>query len=170
MELRKPKCRHGYASRRNGPSPEYITWQGMRQRCTNPNAPFFKNYGGRGIRVCDRWSSFQNFLADMGPRPIGTTLDRWPNPDGNYEPGNCQWSTPKEQNAHQKQNGNAKSIVVYGVLYKNATAAANDNGVRDTSVYGRMRRFGETFEQSITAINEIRKGIRPRTLQRLARG
>ena len=74
----------------------YWTWAGMWQRCTNPKGPSYKNYGGRGIRVCQRWKSFQVFLADMGPRPPGMSLDRINN-DGNYEPSNCRWTTQREQ-------------------------------------------------------------------------
>jgi len=69
----------------------------MRQRCFDSARAGYRDYGGRGITVCQRWNSFENFLADMGERPIGKTLDRFPNPDGNYEPGNCRWATPLEQ-------------------------------------------------------------------------
>lgn len=77
-------------------SPTYTSWQAMLARCTRPTHPFFKNYGGRGITVCERWRSFDNFLADMGERPSGLTLDRINN-DGNYEPGNCRWATRSQQ-------------------------------------------------------------------------
>jgi hypothetical protein len=69
----------------------------MRNRCRNPKNPEYDHYGGRGISVCERWDDFRNFLADMGERPAGTTLDRWPNPDGDYEPSNCRWATHREQ-------------------------------------------------------------------------
>jgi hypothetical protein len=68
----------------------------MLQRCRNPKDVGFRNYGGRGITVCDRWRDFANFLADMGERPEGMTLDRRDN-DGNYEPGNCRWADTKTQ-------------------------------------------------------------------------
>lgn len=74
------------------------SWANMKQRCSNPKAINFSYYGGRGIRVCERWTaSFSDFLADMGERPDDTTLDRYPNKDGDYEPGNCRWATQQEQ-------------------------------------------------------------------------
>lgn len=85
--------RHGMTD-----TPTYESWTSMLNRCLNPKDRGFKYWGGRGITVCDRWrESFENFLADMGERPEGMTLDRFPNNDGNYEPGNCRWATPKEQ-------------------------------------------------------------------------
>lgn len=78
-------------------SREYITWKGMIQRCNNPKATRYKNWGGKGITICKRWEKFENFYEDMGKRPEGMTLDRIDN-DGNYELKNCKWATSTEQN------------------------------------------------------------------------
>ncbi len=80
----------------------FRSWSAMKSRCSNPNTKRFYDYGGRGIRVCERWNRFENFLADMGERPEGKTIDRYPDKNGNYEPGNCRWATPKEQIANQR--------------------------------------------------------------------
>jgi hypothetical protein len=81
---------------------ERDTWRGMIERCENPAHIGFKYYGARGITVCERWrKSFAAFLADMGPRPSGLTLDRI-DPNGNYEPDNCRWITPREQRRNQR--------------------------------------------------------------------
>jgi len=94
--------KHGHAS--GGKlSREYASWSAMIQRCTNPNTWNYQNYGGRGIRVCPWWlHSFESFLSDMGRRPKGKTLDRHPDKNGDYEPGNCRWATPKQQIANRR--------------------------------------------------------------------
>lgn len=86
---------------------EYQCWQDMRQRCNNEKHKSFHNYGGRGISVCDRWGSFENFINDMGQRPDGRSLDRI-DVDGNYDPQNCRWATATEQSrnlrAHKRND------------------------------------------------------------------
>lgn len=89
--------KHGHARRGRNPSPTYASWMSMINRCENPEEWNFKYWGGKSIQICDHWHSFANFLADMGERPKGTTIDRYPNRDGNYEPGNCRWATSREQ-------------------------------------------------------------------------
>lgn len=99
---------HGHA-RPGRRDPAYKAWADMIQRCTNPRDAQWPNYGGRGITVCQRWrDSFESFLADVGPRPLGRvggragfSIDRINN-DGGYEPGNVRWATPKEQRANQR--------------------------------------------------------------------
>jgi hypothetical protein len=98
IETQHPRLRHGHKLTDLGPSTEYEIWANMKKRCTNKACKAYKNYGDRGITVCDRWmNSFENFLKDMGFRPSpDLSLDRINN-DGNYEPGNCRWATRLEQ-------------------------------------------------------------------------
>lgn len=80
---------------------EYNTWHGMLRRCYDPNHRAYKHYGARGIKVCDAWRKFPQFLADMGKRPEGTTIER-ENNSGDYEPANCCWATWVDQNCNRR--------------------------------------------------------------------
>jgi len=95
---------HGQSSRQGKPTPEYMAWEAMKQRCLNPRHKAFPRYGGRGITVCPEWiDSFEAFFAHVGPRPGPEySLDRYPDNNGNYEPGNVRWTTWEEQNRNQR--------------------------------------------------------------------
>lgn len=90
-----------YSMRKHPLNPLYTRWSSMIERCTSPTHKHYKDYGGRGIRVCARWFSFERFLADMGIPEKGLSLDRINN-DGNYEPTNCRWATTKQQAANKR--------------------------------------------------------------------
>ena len=100
LSLTHGEARHGKET------VEFNTWSSMIGRCSNSNHKQFYQYGGRGISVCKRWAdSYQNFLSDMGRRPSSKhSIDRFPNNNGNYEPGNCRWATSREQNANTRSN------------------------------------------------------------------
>lgn len=93
-------AKHGAATRQ-GKSREYKIWSGMNSRCATPSATGFDRYGGDGVAVCDRWKSFENFYADMGPAPSGYSIDRIDSSKG-YEPGNCRWASRQTQNENRK--------------------------------------------------------------------
>jgi hypothetical protein len=103
-ETRMGALRHGQARGGRGGvnrTPAYRSWRAMLDRCYQPTVAGYQYYGGSGITVCDRWREFANFLADMGARPDGMSLDRI-DPFGNYEPGNCRWATAHEQSMNTR--------------------------------------------------------------------
>lgn len=123
---------HGHAKVNGRSSPTYTSYVKMIDRCTNPKNDAWHNYGGRGIVVCQRWlDSFENFLADMGVRPPGTSIDRIDN-SGHYEPGNCRWATVAEQRHNMRTN-------VLTVALVNEIRGRVEHGETQASLH---RRFG----------------------------
>ncbi len=96
------QCRRVPRTHNLSNSPTYAIWNGMHQRCSNKKNKDFKHYGGRGIKVSERWIKFENFLSDMGIKPNGLEIDRIDN-DGNYEPSNCRWVTRNQNNNNKKR-------------------------------------------------------------------
>jgi hypothetical protein len=123
---------HGHR-RGRFPSPTYNSWRAMRARCNYPTHPYYPNYGGRGIRVCERWRFFAHFLADMGERPAGTTLDRI-DPELDYEPGNCRWATPLQQRWNRRDMAAVREIDFSPVMNQAGT------GVRSEGCHGDVER------------------------------
>lgn len=116
----------------------------MRQRCFYKPNKKYALYGGRGITVCERWNIFENFFEDMGRKPSPRhTLDRYPNNDGNYEPGNCRWATYTEQNRNRRNS----RMVEIGYERIPLAEACRRLGVNYFTVHGRMRK-GESFAQA----------------------
>lgn len=117
-------------------SPEYAAWAAMIQRCGNPRCQEWKNYGARGIAVCAAWrGSFESFLASVGIRPSPQhSLDRWPDHNGNYEPGNVRWATPTQQSRNTRRN----VLVIKAGVLKTLPDAAEEAGI--SSINARNRR------------------------------
>ena len=139
--------KHGEGS--NGhESAEYQTWGAMLSRCNNPNHVMYPDYGARGIKVCERWRRFENFLADVGRRPPGRTgdrptysIDRIDN-DGDYEPGNVRWATHIEQNNNQRSRRfytRAKKTISIGSETRTLTEWLDLRGVARATYYSRIR-------------------------------
>lgn len=127
-------------------SPEWCAWQAMRRRCFNSKSKNFHWYGGRGITVCQRWSIYANFLADMGRRPSAAhSLDRIDN-NGNYEPGNCRWATWKEQERNRRDN----RILQHGEQSKPLSQWADEYGLRQDTFRRRIDKYHMSIEEALT--------------------
>jgi hypothetical protein len=130
---------HG-KSRRGSWSPEYYSWASMHQRCTNPARNVFANYGGRGIKVCERWNSFENFFADMGERPHGHSIGRL-DPNGDYCPENCVWHSDAEQ-ARTRRNNKLTPFTAQAIAMAK----------------GSQREIGRRFGVSHAMVGRIKRG------------
>lgn len=119
-------------------------WRLMLNRCYKTNSPDYSHYGGRGIKVCERWRTFSNFLQDMGERPKGLTLDRMDN-EGDYEPGNCRWATSLEQSLNRRSN---VWIELNGKI-KSLTQWADELGVKRSVVLQRTSAYNWTPEEAL---------------------
>ena len=128
-------------------SSTYQSWRSMRQRCTDRNHRSFRDYGGRGITICERWNSFENFLADMGERPDNTTLDRI-DVNGNYEPANCRWAT----DSVQRNNKRTSHFVEYAGEKKTISQWADDFGVNMRCLYSRLEYNDFIMERALMSI------------------
>lgn len=137
--------------------PLYSVWQSMLERCRNPKIAGYARYGGRGIKVCDRWLVRENFVADMGPRPVGMSLDRIDN-DGDYEPSNCRWATRQEQ---QRNQSCVRTVTIEGKTYK-AVELAEKSGLKTDTIVKRAA-MGLNFA-------EVTSSVRKRDTSGLALG
>lgn len=135
--------KHGHA-KSDKISGTYNSWKKMLDRCNNPKNNYYKNYGGRGISVCKEWYDFNVFLADMGERPIGKTIDRIDN-NGNYEPLNCRWATNYEQHNNKSNN----HIITYDCMNLTISQLANKTGINRGKLYRRINRLGLSVEKAI---------------------
>jgi hypothetical protein len=134
-------------------TPTYNIWRGMVARCTNPNSHRWAEYGARGIKVCDSWRRFENFLADMGVRPDGCSIDRIDGRKG-YSPENCRWATDAEQ---QRNRSNNRPITALGKTLL-VVEWAEETGIPATTIYKRLE-LGWDAERAVTT---PRRPLRPR--------
>jgi hypothetical protein len=143
---------HGHARKRNQ-SAEYICWCAMIRRCENRNNQDYKEYGGAGISVCERWrKSFVYFLSDMGEKPSQKhSLDRFPNQKGNYEPGNCRWATPKQQALNRKSS----KLLTFRGKTQTITEWEGELGFTKETVQQRIRVLKWTVEKALTTPQRI---------------
>jgi hypothetical protein len=130
-------------------SPEFGIWTAMKVRCMNRNAINYHDYGGRGISICERWMKFENFYADVGKRPSAShSLDRFPNNDGNYEPGNVRWATDTEQHNNKRNN---KLLTLNGETFSLAEWAQR-KGIEYHCLSSRIKR-GWSMERAVNTIS-----------------
>lgn len=133
---------HGESKR----TPEYRVWSAMKQRVLNPNCNSFKNYGGRGITICQRWVEYENFLVDMGRRPSPKhTIERRDN-DGPYSPDNCYWEL-KEKQARNKRN---TRLLTHDGETRVVSEWEKITGIRSRTILNRIDKLGWSVEKTLT--------------------
>lgn len=141
---RARSMKHGRKPRGAAFDSTYSTWSAMWTRCTNPKQRSWQRYGGRGIKVCDRWKDFALFLEDMGERPKESTLDRIDN-NGDYTPSNCRWACFRQQarnrrgSLHITHNGQIKPLAQW----------AEELGMVYSTLYNRIYRYGWSIERAM---------------------
>lgn len=131
------RIKHGLTA-----TPLHKVWGSMRERCNNPKAKSYPHYGGRGIKVCPRWNDFELFLSDMGPRPLGKSIERRNN-DGDYEPDNCYWADDSQQ---QQNTRRTRMLTARGVT-KPMIEWTRSLGASDTLIIQRLK-YGWTEEEA----------------------
>lgn len=130
-------------------TPTWVSWDSMKQRCLNENHKSHKDYGGREITICERWlDSFENFFADMGERPKGTTLDR-KDTNGNYEPGNCRWASSKVQGNNKRSSRN----ITFMGLTRTLKQWADASGISNKALAYRLANGWDMKEALMTKTN-----------------
>lgn len=139
-------------------TPTYKTWEAMKARCGNPRQGSYKDYGARGIIICERWLKFENFYEDMGEKPDNTSIDRIDN-NGNYEPQNCRWATRTEQNRNSRHN----RLMTRDGKTQSMSAWAEEFGISYNIFMQRLDKLGWPFEKALltpiqTRFNPRRKG------------
>lgn len=145
--------RHGHAPDGNS-SKTYKCWAAMKHRCSNKNNQQYKDYGGRGIRVCERWEVFKAFLEDMGEKPPNTSIDRIDN-DGDYCPENCRWTTRKQQALNRRSNVLLRCYSgPKGV--KTLSQWSEITGTDDVTISGRLR-IGWTHKEAVFGMRKYQK-------------
>lgn len=137
-------CQHGHTANGSN-SRTYNTWRGMLNRCYRKTCREYRRYGGSGITVCEKWHDFVNFLKDMGERPEGKTLDRFPDPYGNYEPSNCRWATPSQQ----VNNARRKYFVWFHGERHSTASLARKFGMQTRTLRRRVFQYNWSIEESL---------------------
>lgn len=145
LRINNHAVKHGHNSKKRGRTRTYNAWSGLKQRCLDPSHRDAHNYSARGITVDPRWLQFENFLADVGECPEGMSIDRYPDNDGNYEPGNTRWATPKQQ-----ANNTRRTIkVLHGGDLVTISDLVEISGKKHGRLYSLIVKQGLSAEEAI---------------------